>query len=1090
MANCGKEILIPREGTEQQQRFIDALNPDFFKLNDLGLKEWMQFAYNFAVHVKYFDTLDDKNATGDWTEFFKKDTELDSFIESVNKDHDITPHLALFVCFVKLIEITQGHFNKLTKKHLDFYYNKILGIEKLPAKPDTVHVIFELAKNSFDTKIAQNSELDGGKDTTGKKLIYKTTEELVANKIKLTQVRSIYNDQKFKKIKAAEVANSYDGNGSDFPNGEIKWWPFGYYEDKEELKKYGKVPTYPELKDARLGFALSSKIFELSEGERNVQITLEFSDTLDGLEVEKLQSNLEAYCSGEKGWLGHYNIQSQIDGTTGTGTGTNADSTFVTKIDSTKKFLKLAFQIGKDEKAVVNYNQTILGEYFNSELPVCRFLFKTENIDGYAQFMNLVEKRIENITVDIDVKGIKNLSIENDIGVLNVKKPFYPFGTLPVKGSNFYIDNSEAFKKNWGKIDIALNWKNTPVSGSNGEEAFVNLYSAYTNDFLNQSSLVDFSLSSPSELIVQGNDYFTANVDLINYPATNGKDIKFKKQLQNGSQTEENSIQNSLTKNEINPGNKDIVPEKNLIHLFQNDESSFFTNFSLSNNNPKAIIINGPIKLSLNQSFLHELFQRIYALAFGNKEAKALVPNEPYTPLAESITLNYTAQTTSILVSSKDGYQKNDIKLFHEHPFGQSEEHPYLKSQLDFIDSEDLNTYLVPTYCKGGELYLGFENAQNLQQVSLLIQLLEGSENPDADSFVGKQGVEWSILCNNNWKSLDSNYMISNETDNFLKSGIVKFTIPNEASANNTLLAKDLIWVEAKIYKNYDAICKAISIQSQAVDAKFYNNGNEMSHLKNGLAAKSISKLIQRIPTVKGVSQPYNSFDGIPEESDFEYYRRISERLRHKHRAITVWDYEHIILQQFPDIHKVKCLNHSTEDSALSPGNILIIVIPDIINKNVFDIYQPRVSKATLNKVQEYINQLNTLHVNATVKNPTYEEVTIELNAKFNDGYDENYYLKVLKDDISRFLSPWAYERTASIEFGVTLHRSTLINYIEKLGYVDFVEEVKLKKSDGISQISIEPSSQKAILVSSNKHSITSVTEYCTKTTEPQETCQ
>ncbi len=54
MADCGKDILLAREGTNQLQRFIDALAPDSVKLNDFSLKEWMQFARRFAEHVNYF----------------------------------------------------------------------------------------------------------------------------------------------------------------------------------------------------------------------------------------------------------------------------------------------------------------------------------------------------------------------------------------------------------------------------------------------------------------------------------------------------------------------------------------------------------------------------------------------------------------------------------------------------------------------------------------------------------------------------------------------------------------------------------------------------------------------------------------------------------------------------------------------------------------------------------------------------------------------------------------------------------------------------------------------------------------------------
>ncbi|HKL34251.1 MAG TPA: baseplate J/gp47 family protein, partial [Tangfeifania sp.] len=377
-----------------------------------------------------------------------------------------------------------------------------------------------------------------------------------------------------------------------------------------------------------------------------------------------------------------------------------------------------------------------------------------------------------------------------------------------------------------------------------------------------------------------------------------------------------------------------------------------------------------------------------------------------------------------------------------------------------------------------------------LQTVSLLVQVMEGSENPEADSFVGKQKVEWSVLCSNEWKTLDSSYMIANETDNFLKSGIVKFSVPKEATQDNSTLSSGKIWVKAKTHKNYDAVCKVISIQAQAVKAEFEDNNNELSHLENGLPAKSISKLVQRISSVKSVSQPFSSFGGKPEESDAKYYRRISERLRHKNRAITLWDYEHLVLQEFPEIHKVKCLNHTSEDSFLSPGNVQLVVIPDIVNQNVFDIYQPRVSKAMLNKIQDFVNKLNTLHVNTVVINPDYEEVTVDLKVKFHKGFDENYYKNVLNDDITKLLSPWAFEKTAGIQFGVILHRSVVINYIEKLNYVDYLENVKLTKGSETGLKNVSPSSPRAILVSAKEHVISTDVKGCETVIETEETCQ
>ncbi len=1103
MANCGKDILLAREGTEQMQRFLDALKPDSVKLNDFGAEEWMKFAYQFAKHVNYFDVNNFETPSGNWRDFFKKGKELELFFKEVEKGGEITPHLALFMSFVKLLELTQSRFNNLTKRHLDFYYQNILQIEKLPATSDFVHIIFELAKNSSEEKIVSETELDAQKDLNGKKIIYKTTDELIANRIKVVLLKSVYNDLENSKIKAAAVANSYDGIGSDFPDDDIKWWPFGYFEKiKPSLIKEDSEASdnaeYLELTNAKVGFALSSEVLELQEGLRNIMVTIAFTTNLKSISADVLRDNVDVYISGEKEWLGPFSIQSNVKD------GKDDQVVFSSGLSADKKKLTMAFRIPREEKAVVGYDAKVLGEYFDSELPICRFLIKTENADGHALYRKLVEKEISKVTVKVDVRGVKSLLLESDIGTLNVEKPFYPFSTQPVRKSNFYIDYPELFKKEWTNLDVEIEWKNTPEKETGiASGGFVDLYYAYRTDYLYRASSFDFLegmllkqvevvgppsvlakqsiqaaqapntifgglIPQPTNLIVDNDQYFTAKVEI---------------------------------NNKENWETVDGLSEKSLFTII---DEAYRTEFSIANNNQFEIDKNGPVRMSLLKPFWHELFPRIYALALGSDEDDALIPNEPYTPFVESIILNYQAETSFNAASTKTVFENKDLAIFHEHPFGQSEEHPYLKFKTGFLfpekeEGESIPTLLLPTYCKGGELYIGLENVEKLQQVSLLVQVLEGSENPLADSFVGKQKMEWSVLCDNHWKSLDSNDIISNETDNFLKSGIVKFSIPKEASSANTLLPAKLIWVKAKIHKNFDAVCKTIDILAQAILAEFSDSGNELSHLGNGIEAKTISKLIKRVSSVKSITQPFSSFDGKPEESDSAYYRRISERLRHKNRAINIWDYEHIILQQYLDIHKVKCLNHSkteivndeTKTCFLSPGNVLVVVIPDIVNKNVFDIYQPRVSKATLNWVSDWINKLNTLHVKAQVINPVYEEVTVELKVKFHKGFDESYYAKVLNEDITKLLSPWAFKETATLEFGITLHRSVVINYIEKLNYVDYVEDVKLLKGTEISITSVAPSSPIAILVSAKEHRISPVVKNCSSgIIETAETCQ
>nr|WP_321357104.1 hypothetical protein [uncultured Draconibacterium sp.] len=1093
MANCGKDILLPREGTEQQLRFIKALDPAWVKLNDFGLEEWMKFAWDFADHVNYFDTKNEQVPAGNWQDFFIAKDELTSFLEELENGLEITPHLALFVTFLKLLDTTKKHFNRLTQRHLDFYYKRVLKLEKQAATPDTVHVLFELAKNAEAEIIAKSTGLDAGKDTVGKKLIYKTEENLVANRAKVAALKSVYNDHENQKIRAADVANSYDGAGADFPDKNVKWWPFAYYElppegDDSDLREY------PELPDAKIGFAVSGEILELQEGERFVQLTLDFDTALSkSYSFDDLKANLEILCTGENGWLDSAEI-------TDTYKNDAISADFSSGSDATDlSILRILFKIPKDEKAVVTYDKKIYAENFDIEFPVCRVLINMSNETGHEFYRDLVDKKLKELSIDVAAVGVENLNLYNDIGTINAAKPFYPFGTQPVKKSKFYVDYAELYKKKWNKLNINVEWKNTP-------DDFLSWYAAYRKPFLTQLSVLDYSdLIFSKEYKLSLEDLPEIKERKIELPGRSNPETSIKKYKLDDRIIDDLNDFNAKVEISKQEDWETVGGLKNLA-LFDKqtrDDEIFYTlDFSVSN--PVSISEkNGPVRLSLNRTFLHEMYPRLYAAAMSNEDKNVLIPNEPYAPFIEKLTLDYFASAQ--LKPAENTYEFKDFELYHEHPFGQALEDIEHKIANKILPEDEAKIqHAVPTYCNGGELYIGLENAQPQQNMSLLIQVLEGSENPEVESFVGKQKVEWWMLCRNEWKRLERSSIISNQTDNLLKSGIFKFKIPKEATADNTLLPGGMMWLRARIHKKYNAVSKVIGIHAQAVEAKFENNDNKLDHLNDGLTSGTISKMVVRPPRIKSLSQPYSSFGGQPTESDSAFYRRVSERLRHKNRAITLWDYEHLVLQKFPEIHKVKCLNHTStkvekekrKTSYLAPGNVVLVVIPDIVNRNVFDIYQPRVSKAMLNRIENFIRKLNSPLISTKVINPEYEEVRVDLKVQFHEGYDEVYYKSVLKEDLTHLLSPWAFDSKALLQFGLSLHKSIVLDYVERLKYVDFVSDLKLFQTNAATGKELEvkiasPNSPEAILVSSKIHGVYDADNNCSNIKiEPAEPCQ
>ena len=1113
------DILLKRNGTNQNQRHIDALRPDAVKLHDFSIEDWMAFAHAFAENVNYFDT-ETNTKDGNWQRFFvEKDTIINLLNEAETKQ-DLNPHLTLFVCFLKLIKLSQNRLNNLSKRHLDFYYKEVLKLSNKEAVPDKVHLLFELAKNASDVRVEEDTAVDAGKDADGNKRIYKTQNELIVNKAKVASLKNVFH-KKGTGVKYSEIANSFDGLGGDFPDDTIKWWPFGHPNFKDSY-------DFPNLPNAKLGFAIASPILLLKEGERTITFTITLGKaSKKSVTADDFENGIELLLSGEKEW-----IPASI---------TTTESSLI------GSKLKIIATLSAASAAVIPYKKEVLLENFNSTNPIARFLFKSgEGTQGYKLYNILNNNQVSEIKIDVDVKEMQELILENDLGRLDVSKPFLPFGPQPVRDSKFYIGCQEALNKPWSEVTIDLAWKDTPFFGV-GLDQFKEHYKAYRNNYLNnlgKQSYTIYTAYHPDTvdggLIVSSSDNFEVNVETLNDKSWELKAFNETLFIENDNGTyasklvitNQNKSEASL-KRKASSGKKskgfseqipgfgkinDLANNSDFIRAYGNNSFLGFEDTikegiqgmfdnpiqqeSYSSNAKK-----GFVRLSLQQSFLHDLFPKIYAIALSKQDVpdpnnvnntfSALIPNQPYTPLAETIRINYKASVTknfNLSASSSDlkqnltNYLDESLELFHEHPFGQSEQHTYLKTKHEFLGTNTQCT-LVPK-CEKGELFIGLENAEQLQQISFLIQVLEGSENPEYEgeqTYQNDEKLEWYILSSDEWKPLNDNFIVSNGTDNFLKSGIVKVSIPKEATTNNNRIPGDLFWLKVTNVKAFDAVCQVVNIHTQAEIAEFYNDDNELSHLETGLPEKTISKLVERKATLKGVTQPYSSFDGVPKETDAQFYRRVSERLRHKQRAITIWDYEQLILQQFPKIYKVNCLKHTFGDSELAPGFVTLIVIPNIINQNIFDVFKPRISKAKRNEIQGFINNLNTLHVDALVENPMYQEVKISLKVKFHAGKDENFYKKELQKDISKFLAPWAYEETAEINFGLTLHESVVIYYIEQLDYVDYIKDFELleetKKTDSSGNIifdtvrAVIPANQKVILTSVKyeKHSVETI---------------
>jgi hypothetical protein len=184
-----------------------------------------------------------------------------------------------------------------------------------------------------------------------------------------------------------------------------------------------------------------------------------------------------------------------------------------------------------------------------------------------------------------------------------------------------------------------------------------------------------------------------------------------------------------------------------------------------------------------------------------------------------------------------------------------------------------------------------------------------------------------------------------------------------------------------------------------------------------------------------------------------------------------------VVLEAFPSVHRVKCIPHAKDGAWMSPGHVLLVLVPDLRNQNAVDPLQPRVDADTLDQIAAHVRARAGMQVRLAVKNPRYQKVRLDFKVRFRAGYDFNHYRVELQDALLRALSPWAFAGGPDIGFGGTVYRAVLLNVVEELPYVDYVTDFRMYSYAGdavdtTDRAVAHPDTPDTILVSDASHTI------------------
>ena len=685
---------------------------------------------------------------------------------------------------------------------------------------------------------------------------------------------------------------------------------------------------------------------------------------------------------------------------------------------------EIEIQLQGTDPAIVAWNAKVHQGGFATGLPIVQCLLLPDQARPGGDYDLLKVVAVESLEVvvrvgavsssDYDQTGAKAVLASNEGGRLDVSKPFLPWGALPRVDSPFVVGHAEAFTKHNARLNLHIAWAGRPATITSSPTAAV--------------QFLDGGVWKPASDIAS--------------PVTAC-----------ASPTQKTFA-------------SDIAVPDGAVHDWREPYSALGPS---TRNGFLRVVLDADFGQAAYQTALTE---RLITLA---RTGSAAAVSVPYLPQVASLHLGYWATTRVVsLASASDAiHAARPARLFHVGPFGEAEQaHPlpsgrtrFLVPQFRFTEGPDTDDHLAAWLVGLSDLAPG-------QSVDLLVTVREGSADPRIAK--PEDHVTWSCWSCDRWVPLPERD-VADGTRQLLQTGIVRLAIPHDATVDDGAMPHGFVWVMASVTRSVGAVGTVLDVVAQGMRATLASLEVAPDHLDTPLEAGTVSKLVESDARFRKFTQPHASFGGRRTESGERFHRRTSERLRHKGRPITMWDYETIVLEAFPSLYRARCLPHTRieDDPATglsdfcenAQGHVSVVVVPAVqAAAEPVTLLQPHANQELLAAVREHLGERVTGQIvsgrgaarrsNLHVCNPVFEEVLLDFGLRLRAGYDDfAWYEGLLRTEIARHLAPWAFAgpsddpaRAPDVQFGGRVTKSSLIHFIEERPYVDHVVDVILRQ--------------------------------------------
>lgn len=1040
-----------RKSVTQEDRLGTALSQDYVGLDERSFEDLFQQLKSYAKNVVFYDETTPKTKEENqetWETFFEGENCPLSMAELERNMNagEVNPQLALMLAFLKLYQIEQDNFNGLLTRYHDFYYKDILGFTPQKGYVGKTVVFPAIEKQVENVLIPKGTLFDAGRDSNGKPLYYATSEDFSVNQVKVSDCVAYNNLDDEEEVKS-----------TDSEDAQLQQKPYFQPicgEDSEQVKSSSSV-----LSD-KYGVAICSDKFLSQDGVLHVSFK-------EGLNL----SDFEVEYTGEKGWV---------------------------KLDNSE------ICIDQEKNPIVPYDKKIHGEGYDTESPIIRLNAKK------AKTIRELKKEAF-YSIEVKVCGSHNVIIENKYGLVDNRVGAVVFGMMCAKGDYFQIKAPEKAEIEQLHGDIKYTTDNLSIEGKDWKYTLTDDKFDYQKKSVSLAKhLIEYHKDKKAAEPIFSNEVITLESPIeIDY-----KVIEVPENIQLYPTTPF-GVEKMVVLEKREEGGGQVVTNQNPEGT-GDEKGTEQPTLDEEGDKPKENegVENGAIE----QIGKKETSGRKIVAAPSRRTGFSVSKRYPLGAKKSGDTGNNATKEEATALAAEGGSETNEPVT--EEPVANVENPttpnpPILEGEnfFSFSSVEDM-----------GENYLqiGLEGVTKPCVVSLYFRInsyvLDGHYIPRWYYISEDKEKKKSI-----WTKMSGN-VLKDSTNSFRQSGCVTLSLDEDIIAsemNQTSFPQGKIWLKLNFKREDKKGLKSLGdvevediedldeedrqskmneqnnekktaerfdfsaieeVRAQGLEVEYAEESRGLLSCGTVLKAGSIKKLVVNINGIKKIDQPYDGAMGRADEDEAQFRSRVSEKLRHKGKAWSGWDYERLILENFPQIAAAKYLPCRDLDGNYKAGHVYVLLAPNpqmIEQKNplkpnigsdlLYDIYQCVKAHATTFAQQEF-------HVKAL----QYEEIFVKCEIRLKEGLlDADYYETLINQELVRFLAPWS-DNSKIVDFSVEIEMKDILYFIENLDCVELVESLGLgcpDNQEGVPTVEsntgiIRPSKVTHILTSAAKHEI------------------